>query len=180
MIGERISQARRRLAPSLNLDALEPWRHRSRNWWIERSLREQALIGGLAAVAMFTVMLVGVIAPLRDLRAGAYDELHNAAILEAQLRQGGGSGGESSPRGAIRRGTASAILTDSAAAARLSIQRMEPEGGNTRVELGDAPFSQVVTWIADVERNSRLRVQQSQIDRKGAPGVVSASFVFSG
>jgi type II secretory pathway component PulM len=46
--------------------------------------------------------------------------------------------------------------------------------------LGDAPFSQVVTWIADVERNSRLRVQQSQIDRKGAPGVVSASFVFSG
>jgi type II secretory pathway component PulM len=118
-----------------------------------------------------------VIVPLRSLRAASYAKLHDAALLDAQLREGGTGLGQ---RTAMRRGTPSAILTDSAAAARLSIQRMEPEGGNTRIDLGDAPFSQVMTWIADVERNSRLRVQQAQIDQEGAPGVVSASFVFSG
>jgi general secretion pathway protein M len=189
MIGARAGQLWRRVVAgleSLGLESpgLESWRHRWSAWWADRSGRERALLGGLAAVAIVAVILAGVIVPLRDLRAGAYQQLHEAAVLDAQLRlvggQGGGTGGGSGPRSAIRRGTASAILTDSAAAARLSIQRMEPEGGNTRVELGDAPFNQVVTWLADVERNSRLRVQQSQIDRKGAPGIVSASFVFSG
>ena len=176
-IGGRVGEFRRRFASGLDLSALEPWWHRSRGWWSERSLREQVLIGGLAAIAIFALLLVGVIVPLRGLRAASYTELHNAALLDAQLRQGGAGPGQHTP---MRRGTPSAILTDSAAAARLSIQRMEPEGGNTRIDLGDAPFSQVMTWIADVEHNSRLRVQQAQIDQKGAPGVVSASFVFSG
>lgn len=178
-IGARIGDFGRRLGAGFDLAALEPWWHRVRSWWTERSLREQVLIGGLAAVAIFALLLVGVIVPLRNVRAAAYEELHNAARLEAQLRQGSSSqtGGLGQP-GAMRRGTASAILTDSAAAAHLSIQRMEPEGGNTRVEIGDAPFSQVMGWIADVERNSRLRVQQAQIDQKGA-GIVTASLVFS-
>ncbi len=180
-----IARLRRRLAPGLDLSALEPWWNRSRGWWTERSLREQVLIGGLAAVAIFAVLLAGVIVPLRSVRAAAYAELHDAALLDAQLRQGGaqsgtGQGGAAGQRAAMRHGTPSAILTDSVAAARLSIQRMEPEGGNTRVELGDAPFSQVMAWVADVERNSRLRVQQAQIDQKGGAGIVSASFVFSG
>ena len=165
--------------------ALEPWWHRSRVWWSERDLREQVLIGGLAAVGIFALLLVGVIVPLRSVRAAAYTDLHNAALLDVQLRQTGSgqSGGQnrsSGQRAEMRRGTPSAILTDSATAARLSIQQMEPEGGNTRVELGDAPFSEVMSWISDVERNSRLRVQQAQIDQKGGSGIVSASFVFSG
>ncbi len=184
MTGQRARDSWRRLAPGFDLAALQPWWHRSRGWWIERSLREQVLIGGLAAVAIFALLLVGVIVPLHAIRAAARDELHNAALLDARLHQGQGSAtsGQTAGSGqriAMRRGTPSAILTDSAAAAHLAIQRMEPEGGNTRVELGDAPFSQVMTWIADVERNSRLRVSQAQIDQKGAPGTVSASFVFS-
>jgi type II secretory pathway component PulM len=35
-------------------------------------------------------------------------------------------------------------------------------------------------WIADLEQNSRLRVQQADIERKSAPGVVSASIVVVG
>lgn len=177
MTDTRIGANWRRLAPSLDLTALQPWWRRLRGWWNERSLREQMLVGGLGTVAIFALLLVGAILPLRDIRTTAYDDLHNAALLDAQLRHSGGLLGQ---RAAMRRGTPSAILTDSAAAARLSIQRIEPEGGNTRVELGDAPFSQVMAWLADVERNSRLRAQQAQIDRKGASGTVSASFVFSG
>ncbi len=174
MIGAPAGRAWRRFAPSL--DPLAPWWHRSRGWWGDRSLREQVLIGGLAAVASFALLLVSVIVPLRSVRDAAYTRLHEAALLDAQLRTGAGTG----QHAAMQHGTPSAILTDSASAARLSIQRMEPEGGNTRVELGDAPFAQVMTWIADVERTSRLRVQQAQIDRKPTPGIVSASFVFSG
>lgn len=179
-IAARLGNSLRRMAPGLDLTALEPGWLRSRDWWGQRSLREQVLIGGLIAVGCFALLLIVVIVPLRSVRAAAYNNLHNAALLEAQLRQGGGQGAGSGQHAAMRRGTPSAILTDSAAAARLSIQRMEPEGGNTRVDLGDAPFSQVMAWIADVERNSRLRVQQAQIDQKNTPGIISASFVFSG
>ena len=77
----------------------------------------------------------------------------------------------------MRRGTASAIITDSAAAARIVIQRIEPEGGNTRIVLGDAPFDQVLGWIAELEQTSRLRASEATIERKGAPGMVSATLV---
>ncbi len=159
------------------MSALHPARHRMRAWWAIRSTREQVLIGGLAAVAIFTVFLLAVVVPLRAIRQADYDDLHTIALLEARLRAGGANTGQPL---AMRHGTPSAILTDSAAAARLTIERIEPEGGNTRVVLGDASFDQVMRWVAGVEATSRLRVDQAQIDRKGGPGIVRATFVVTG
>ena len=76
MIGARAGQLWRRLVAGLEsrgleLPGLESWRHRWSAWWTDRSGRERALLGGLAAVAIVAVILAGVIVPLRDLRAGA-------------------------------------------------------------------------------------------------------------
>ncbi len=163
-IGERIS-----------LEPLEPYWQRSRQWWSQLSLREQILLGTLASVAAFAILLIGVIVPLRDVRAEARADIRNAELLEARLRAGGDLG----KLGRVRRGTASAIVTDSAAAANLTIQRIEPEAGNTRVVLADASFEQVMTWIAELEQTSRLRVVEADIERKPSPGVVSASVMLA-
>lgn len=170
---------RERLSPlgdRISLAALEPYWHRARLWWSERSLREQVLLGSLAAIAAFALLLVGIIIPLSEARADARAQIRNAALLEARLRAGGGLANT----GRVRRGTASAIITDSAAAAQLTIQRIEPEGGFTRVVFTDTSFDLVLTWIADVEQTSRLRIRDADIERKPAPGMVSASLLVEG
>ena len=165
------------IAPRFDLGRLQGWWWRSRNLWIERSLREQVLLGALAATAIVALLLMAVIAPLRAVRADALADIRNADLLEARIR---GGGPDLAQGGKFRRGTASAIVTDSVSAARLTVQRIEPEGGNLRVVLSDAPFEQVLQWIAALEQNSRLRVINAGIERKGAPGVVSTSLVVAG
>lgn len=166
-----------RLPREFSLGALGPWWQRSRIWWTERSLREQILLGVLSAVGIVALLLVAVIAPLRSQREAALANIRNASLLEARLR----TGGPDLARGSkVRRGTSSAIITDSISAAQLTIQRIEPEGGNTRIVLGDAGFDKVVQWVADIEATSRLRVVSADIQRSkqgGAAGLVSASFV---
>lgn len=161
----------------LNLAAVERYWQRSRIWWTERSLREQVLLGGLCALGIFALLLIAVIAPLRAVRADALSDIRSASLLEARLRTGGAGLAQA---GRFRRGTGSAIVTDSASAARLTIQRIEPEGAATRVVLADAPFDQVLGWIAEIEQTSRLRTSEVKIERRGTAGIVSAVVVFSG
>ncbi len=117
-----------------------------------------------------------VIVPLRDAREDAQARIRDAALLEARLRAGGDLTGSFRFRGA----SASAIVTDSAAAAALTIERIEPDGASTRVVLGSAPFEQVMRWIAEIEQHSRLRVRKADIERQPAPGLVSATIVLEG
>lgn len=166
----------RRMAQRGDFSAYEARMRRLRAAWAERDLREQVLIGVLAAVAIFALLLVAVIVPLRSVRERAFAQLHDAAVLDARLRAGGGAAAGSVK---MMHGNASSVLTDSAAAAHLSIQRIEPEGGNTRVVLGDAPYDQILQWAAKVEQSSRLRISQAQIDHKPAPGIVGATFLFT-
>ncbi len=163
-----------------DVTALQPGWHRCRAWWAQRSVREQVLLGVLAVTAAITLFMLAIITPLRAMRQNAYDELHIAALLDAHLRAGETGSANSASPAATRHGAPSAILTDSAVAARLTIERIEPEGSNTRIVLGDAPFDQVIGWIANVEQTSRLRVEQAQIERKGGPGIVRATFVVTG
>lgn len=166
----------RLLGTRFSLAPLEPYWHRAGTWWSERSLREQILLGTLAAIAIFTLLLMLVIVPLRDAREDAQARIRDAALIEARLRAGGDLTGSIRFRGA----TASAIVTDSAAAAALTIERIEPEGTATRVVLGGAPFEQVMHWIAEIEQNSRLRVREADIERQPSPGLVSATIVLEG
>ncbi len=103
--------------------------------------------------------------------------MRNAALLEARLRT---AGPDLALQGTVRRGTASAIVTDSAAAAGVAIQRIEPEGGNTRVILNDAPFDQVMKWLAGLEQTSRLRIVDARVERKGAAGLVATTILVTG
>lgn len=157
----------------LDLGSIAPYWHRSLGWWSERSLREQILLGTLAAIGILGLLLI-VLAPIREARQDALSDIRDADMLEALLR----SGGEPMARlGKFRRGTPSGIVTNSLAAAQLEVGQIDDQGDAVRVVLQDAPFDTVVAWIADVEGTSNLRVRSADIDRQGAPGFVSATFV---
>ena len=163
------------MAARFKSPALDSVLRRAGDWWNERSERERLLVGAMLATALVALLVVAVIAPLRAIRAEALTDIRNASLLEARLRAGGpGSAGK------IRRGSVQAIVTESAAAAKIAVQSVTDEAGDTRVVLGDAPFEQVLRWIADIETTSRLRVIEANVVHKGAPGFVGASVLLSG
>ncbi|MBW8784119.1 MAG: type II secretion system protein M [Novosphingobium sp.] len=141
-----------------------------------RTLREQVLAGALATLIIFYLVLLTVIQPLLTVRADAQAQIRTAALLEARLRAGSRG---LVPAGKLRRGAPPAILTESAAAAGISLQQIGPATIGTRAILGDVPFDRLISWISDVEQTSRLRVVQARIERAEAPGHVHAQVVFA-
>lgn len=156
--------------PRVELGALEPYWLRMRDWWGERSLREQVLLGGLAVVAIFALLLL-VLVPLREERADAIADIRAADLIEARLLSGASMGAQ------FRTGEPSAIVAEIAAARRITVEQSQPAGSDIRVALAPAPFDAVMNWIAEVEATSNLRVRNLSLQRQGAAGYVAATVV---
>jgi general secretion pathway protein M len=65
-------------------------------------------------------------------------------------------------------------VTQSAEAAGLVLRRIEPDGAAVRVTLDDADFTQLLLWITELEYAQSVKVNAIEIDRRTAPGTVSA------
>lgn len=67
-----------------------------------------------------------------------------------------------------------ARVTRSAESAGLSLRRLEPEGDRLRVAIEDEHFAELVLWIADLEAEQDVTLAAIEVDRRLAPGTVSA------
>lgn len=65
-------------------------------------------------------------------------------------------------------------ITGSAETAGLSLRRIEPEGQGMRVTIEDTPFATVLSWLSDLEQSQSLTVAAIEMDRRPAPGIVTA------
>jgi len=153
---------------------LGAWRQRGTDWWGDRSRREQALLGVLAAIALTMLLLVAVVRPLQAAQARAVAEIRTYDMLAMRLRAAGPGLASS------RHGPPAQIVAQTAAISGLTVQRVEPEGGRLRVVFADAPFDAVLRWVAELERSSRLRIGEAQIERSSLGTGVSAQFLVVG
>ena len=71
-------------------------------------------------------------------------------------------------------------ITQSAESAGLSLRRLEPEGDMLRVTLDDVAFANVMLWLSDLEVSQSVIVSAIEIDRRTAPGMVSARLLLKG
>lgn len=71
-------------------------------------------------------------------------------------------------------------VTQSAQTAGLILRRLEPEGDLLRVTVDDVAFANVVLWLSDLEVSHSVVVAAIEIDRRPAPGVVSARLLLKG
>lgn len=108
--------------------------------------------------------------PLQDLRAAREAEIASHRLVTQAAAQAGtlAPAVEPDPTPFASR------VTESAEAAGLRLRRIEPEGEGLRVAIEDAPFSQVVLWIADLEGERGVLLAAIELDRRTAPGNVSA------
>jgi len=147
---------------------------RARSWFEALSPREQALIGLAAVLALATLFSTLVWRPLADWRQASLDELHRADLVLARI---GPMGGRSL---LVRAASSNGDLAGEAAAAGLQVSTLDPEGGNVRLRLEDAPFSKLIPWIDGLERQGSRRVMTARLERGSAAGLVNADLLVSG
>ncbi|MEL6915784.1 MAG: type II secretion system protein GspM [Pseudomonadota bacterium] len=70
-----------------------------------------------------------------------------------------------------------ARVTATAQAAGLPLRRLEPEGRRIRVTADEIDFTTLIAWIAELETTARLALVSLEVDRRAAPGIVSARLI---
>lgn len=71
-------------------------------------------------------------------------------------------------------------VTQSADVAGLVLRRLEPEGDMLRVTVDDVAFANVILWLSDLETTHAVIVAGIEVDRRPAPGIVSARLLLRG
>jgi type II secretory pathway component PulM len=108
--------------------------------------------------------------PLQDLRATREAEIVNYRLVAEAAAQTGTQALAVEPDPI----PFAARVTRSAEAAGLDLRRIEPEGERLRVAVEDTPFADLVLWIADLEAEQDVTLSAIELDRRIAPGTVSA------
>ena len=155
---------------------IEPYAARGRSWWDARPEREQRLLAILGAIAAIALLIVLVVRPLQAARARALADIRTYETLSAGLRAAGPDIGR---RAALGRGSLSTAVTGSAATAGLTIQRLEPEGGRTRVVIENASYDSIVAWLSELERSGGVRIAEVKLDRRPTAGMVGAQLLLA-
>lgn len=151
--------------------AIAPLRSGLARWLDARSPRERAMLLALLGVAAIALFFTLVWQPIDLARKTAIADIRRYDILSARLRV---AGPDAARLAAARTGTPSTLVTDSAAKAGLTIQRIEPEGANIGVTFDAVGFDALVGWLAGLERDAGLKVRDIKLERRPDPGIVSA------
>lgn len=161
----------RRLLDSLGqAGPLAAWRMRAVAWFRLRTQRERVLLTGTAAMLFFAGLFIGVWQPLYAMRVAALADISRYETLTARLRAVEPGAVDSTTRQAAP----ATVITTGAREFGLTIRRLEPEGNRIRVALEEAGFEDVIVWLDTLESQHSLRVVSLEMERRPAPGVVSA------
>ncbi|ROR29562.1 type II secretion system protein GspM [Inmirania thermothiophila] len=149
-----------------------------RSWLAERTPRERAFLALGAAAAAALVFHLAVWAPLGKARAAAAHRLALRAQTLARMEAMAAEIRALRARTPAHDGEALLPAVErSAREAGLGahVTRLRPEGETAvEVELADAPFDALVSWLATLEARHGLVAARLGVGRGEAPGRVSA------
>lgn len=161
---------------SEHLPALDAALSRLRGWWGGLSPRERTMFGALAALLAGVVLVYGVVKPLQSARAQALADIRTYETLTARIRAAGTLG--ASPAAPRRQGAPAQVASDSATGFGLVAATVAIPGG-VRATIADGSYDSLMAWLADLAATSDLRVRRLSIERRPAPGRVSAVVDFA-
>ena len=138
------------------------------------SPRERALVGVLLPIVVVAATYQFIWLPVqanrfsRQAEIAAYLEVTDKILAMAST---------TSPALPVDTGPVTPLstrVTQSAENAGLELRRLEPEGDMLRVTMDDVAFANVILWLSDLEVSQSVIVSAIEIDRRVAPGIVSA------
>lgn len=153
--------------------------------WRGLQPRERLLVGGAGAfillVLVYTVLWSPLQASLAQMRAAVPKEHEQLVWMRAQasqaqqLRAGAPSG--------MATGGLMSFIEQSAQAygVKAGLKRVEPDGANgARVALDGVPFNSLLGWLANLQKQGAVRVENATVEPQPASGIVNARLVLRG
>ena len=142
-------------------------------WWRTKSTRDQWLLASAAGLLAVVTWWTLVWSPLQTARADTVTRIAriessrstlSALPAEVGLPSGGGAHTSS-----LRE-----IVSATASARKLPIQRIEQSANQVVVEFELADFAQMMSWLETLSRDHSISVIDAEISRLPEPGTVSA------
>lgn len=157
----------------------------AREKWEDLDSREQLSLKVLSIVLACFIAYFAVWQPAKNYMSSEYASLEQSQELLQLIRnnrQKLASVGQRSNNqpAAMNSQQLVSTVTNLAKKNALSLKRFEPSGDNkVKVWLEDAPFDKMVEWLAQLEKNLKVRVEQISVEKEDAPGMISARLTLS-
>jgi general secretion pathway protein M len=152
------------------------------NWYSGLQPREQRMVSIGALVVGALVVVGGILLPLESAVSTAAKTAETRREDLAWMRV-------NAPE--IRAGSAS-LAPDTGEAPVVLVDRIgresglgpamrgtQPSGTGVRVQLEEAPFDTLITWLATLEERHGFAIDSISVDRAARPGLVNANITFS-
>lgn len=145
-------------------------------FWSERNARERLMLAGAAAFALLGLVMVLLIDPALSGRAQLSKTLpelrQQAAAMQALAKEAAAlNGREAVAPPPLTRESIEAALGRKG----LNAQNIVITGDFAKLQLNAVPFSGLLDWLAEEQRNSRISVQEATINSLPTPGLVVAT-----
>ena len=152
-----------------------------REWWLERTPREQTLLGAGLAVLLFLLVYLAVWEPLqRNLQTSqAQVEQLQADLAWMQAAAARRPGAQSTSSPATGESLAS-LIEQSVRRAELAdrVKRIEARSReDVQIVFEAAPFDDLLLWLEALARQNAVRVAQASVDATPQAGLVNARLV---
>ncbi|CAG2160256.1 type II secretion system protein M [Cupriavidus numazuensis] len=161
----------------------QAWRDQFDAFWSARNPREQAILGGGAAVLGLVLIYSVLWEPAADGRARLSRSLPvmRADLAEMETLAQEARGLNASPAPALRGDALTQALQESLGKYGLKATRLAAGADNSvQVQLDKAPFGAVAGWLQDVRQQQRLKVTDARIVYVGATALVNVSATLQG
>lgn len=149
-----------------------------KTWFLELAPRERLLVGGAAVVLLLLLAYLLIIEPLQQRRAVLERGVVAQRELLAWMRDAVVPLRGATTAPADSRGRSLFAVVDRSARATVlagALQRVQPEGqGNVRVWFENAPFDDLVRWVATLQREHGITVNTLSIEQTDTAGLVTA------
>lgn len=151
-------------------------------WYAALQAREQRLVAIGAAVVGAAILFGGILLPLQSKVSSALqtretrrEDLAWMRVNAPEIRAGSGMLAPDT-------GEAPVVLVDRIgreAGLGPAMRGTQPSGTGVRVQLEEAPFDTLVTWLATLEERHGLAIESISVDRAARPGLVNANITFT-
>jgi general secretion pathway protein M len=151
-----------------------------RAWFAGLQERERRVISVGAVTVAVLILLFGILLPLEGTVSGLHRrnetkredlkwmQVNQAIIAQTPLPVDGGE----PPVVLVDRTGREAGLTD-------ALRGTAPSGNGVRVQLEEAPFDDMIPWLARLDESYGLSIESITLDRTAKPGLVNASITFT-
>ncbi|WP_437881247.1 type II secretion system protein M [Pseudomonas sp. LRF_L74] len=152
-------------------------------YWNHLSPRDRLALGGLSLFLLVVVLYLSIWRPIAaqvdQARASLQQQRSLNAYLEANAERARAAAGHS-PSAAVEPARLPGVVTASAAAQGLSVERLDSQGdGGVQVTLQATEFARLLRWISELDGQG-VRVDEAGIERADKGLVTSRLLLRSG